>query len=40
MVTVAPIADLAAQSRLSVLSRFDDFLLVRTRDGRDDWIQL
>lgn len=40
MVTAAPIADLEAQPRLPVLGRFDDFLFVRTPDGRQGWIQL
>jgi murein DD-endopeptidase MepM/ murein hydrolase activator NlpD/SH3-like domain-containing protein len=40
MVTAAPIADLEAQPRLPVLGRFDDFLFVRTPDGREGWIQL
>ena len=36
----APMADLESPSRLPVLGRFDDFLLVRTPDGREGWIQL
>jgi SH3-like domain-containing protein len=40
MVTAAPMADVEAQPRLPVLGRFEDFLLVRTRDGREGWIQL
>ena len=40
MVTAAPIADLEGQPRLPVLGRFDDFLFVRTPDGREGWIQL
>jgi SH3-like domain-containing protein len=39
LVTAAPIADLEARPRLSVLGRFDDFLFVRTPDGREGWIQ-
>jgi SH3-like domain-containing protein len=39
MVTAAPIADLEARPRLPVLGRFDDFLFVRTPDGREGWIQ-
>jgi SH3-like domain-containing protein len=38
MVTAAPIADLEAHARLSVLGRFGDFLFVRTRAHRDGWI--
>ena len=38
--TAAPIADLEAQRLLPVLGRFDDFLFVRTPDGREGWIQL
>jgi SH3-like domain-containing protein len=40
MVTAAPIADLEARPRLPVLGRFDDFLFVRTPNGREGWIQL
>jgi hypothetical protein len=40
MVTAAPIVDLEAQPRLPVFGRFDDFLFVRTADGREGWIQL
>ena len=36
--TAAPIANLDSASRLPVLGRFDDFLLVRTPDGREGWI--
>ena len=39
-VTAAAIADLEVQPRLPVLGRFDDFLFVRTSDGREGWIQL
>jgi len=40
MVTAAPIADLSARAQLPVLGRFDDFLFVKTPDGREGWIQL
>src|SRR5687768_16629942 len=39
MVTAAPIADLEVP-RLPVLGRFDNFLFVRTPDGREGWILL
>ena len=38
MATAAPIADLEVP-RLPVLGRFDNFLFVRTPDGRESWIQ-
>ncbi len=38
MATAAPIADLEAQPRLSVLGRFDEFLFVRTPDGLEGWV--
>ena len=40
VVTAAPVTNLPAQSRLPVLGRFDDFLFVRTPDGREAWIRL
>jgi murein DD-endopeptidase MepM/ murein hydrolase activator NlpD/SH3-like domain-containing protein len=40
MATAAPIANLQGELRLPVLGRFDDFLFVRTADGREGWVQL
>jgi hypothetical protein len=40
LMNAAPIADLEARSRLSVLGRFDDFVFVRAPDGREGWVLL
>jgi SH3-like domain-containing protein len=38
MANAAPIANVDTASRLAVLGRFGDFLLVRAPDGREGWI--
>jgi hypothetical protein len=38
-VTAAPMAGLTSRALLPVLGRFNDFLFVRTADGREGWIQ-